>query len=191
MEKKESKFMQWWNAAEKKDFKSLLFGRDTLVFIVAVLITSFLVAATFFIVQMCSAERETEETVAFVGVCIITLVGLWRALSNMRKLSKPVEMVCYALIAAVLGYLIFQLAMLLFIVFIVLLVIGFLNLGKFNLVEALFPKKGTAHEGLDGDDFISIGGKDLKITENHGDGFVRTEDGRKFQVDGSGNATEI
>ena len=123
MEKNASKIMEWWNAPQKTSFKKLLFGKETLRFIITVLITSFLVMCVMFIVQMSSLGRETEETFALIGVSIISLVGLWRAVSNMRMLNGGLEKFAYACIAVVLGYLIFQFSMFLFVAFVIYLIL--------------------------------------------------------------------
>ncbi len=94
------------------------------------------------VVQMTrGVERSTESAVAAVCVSIIALVGLWKALSNMRRLTEMWERIVYAVVVAVLGYLVFLVSMLLFVVFIVGLVLSIFGTAKFNMVKWIFPDK--------------------------------------------------
>lgn len=191
------------NTPPKKSFKSLLFGKETLRFIVSVLVVSFVVMCVMFVVQMSSVEPETEDTIALIGVIIITLVGLYKAGLNMRMLEGVWEKFAYFCIAAILGYLIFQLSMFLFVAFIIYLVCSFFGLAKFDLVKALFPGRsqnaeesdadkspdyGNFHHGVTGDYIQGQNGTDLRITDDLGGGDVRTEDGQRYHIDEDGFA---
>lgn len=207
MKKDTSKITEWWNAPQKKDFKSLLFGKETLRFIMYVLITSFLVMCVMLFVQMSSSiEQETENTVALIGVSAISLVGLWKAVANMRMLKWGWEKFAYACIAVVLGYLIFQLSMYLFVAFIIYLVCCFLGMANFNLVKELFPgglpagggdesnespNYGNFYHGTTSDYIQGQNGNDLRITDDLGGGDVRTENGERYHIDNNGFAKKI
>lgn len=206
MEKNTSKIMEWWNAPQKTSFKKLLFGKETLRFIITVLITSFLVMCVMFIVQMSSLGRETEETFALIGVSIISLVGLWRAVSNMRMLNGGLEKFAYACIAVGLGYLIFQFSMFLFVAFVIYLILCFLGFAKIDIVKDLFkagamngggsesvesPDYGNFYHGATGDYIQGQNGNDLRITDDLGGGNVRTENGERYHIDDDGFAKKI
>ena len=197
---------KWWNAPhEKKNLLHVLFGKETLQFVITVLIASFLVACMMFIVQMSSVEKEIENTIAFIGVSIISMLGLWRAISNMRKLKEVWEIIVYAFVAVILGYFIFQLSMLLFIGFIIYLVACFFGLANFNLVKELFPGKslsmendtpnssnyGNFYHGTTGDYIQGQNGTDLRITDDLGGGDVRTENGERYHIDDNGFARKV
>lgn len=206
MENMKLKISEWWNAPQKKDFKSLLFGKETLRLMLTVLITSFLVMCVMFIVQMSSVEPETEDTIAFIGVSVISLVGLWKALANIRMLERGLEKFAYACIAAAWGYLAFQLSMFLFVAFVIYLVCCFFGMAKFDLVKELFPGRsqdggenesgespdyGTLCQGVSGDYIQGKNGESLRVTDDLGGGDVRTENGQCYHIDSNGYATKI
>ena len=206
MEKKPFKITEWWNVSQRKSFKDLLFGKETLRFILTVLITSFLVMCVMFVVQMSSLEQETEDSIAFIGVSVISLVGLWGAAANMRMLEGIFEKFAYACIAAVLGYLMFQFSIILFIAFIIYLICAFFGMAKLDLVKDLFsvkttnggedevresPNYGKLHNGITGDYIQGQNGVSLRVTDDLGGGDVRTENGERYHIDDNGFAKKV
>lgn len=191
---------------EKKGLRAVLFGQETLLVCIILLVGGIVLGVSLFIMQMCSVAIDTREGIVGFGCTAMMLTCIWLLVPAVKALNAIWKKIIYVLMMPILFSIVLSISQWLIFIVIGGLICGVLFKGFFGGYGGSVPTSiaggntcpennssnyGKFYSGISGDYIQGEHGDDQRITMDLGGGNVETEKGNRYHIDESGHATKI
>lgn len=191
---------------EKKGLRAVLFGQETLLVCIILLVGGIVLGLSLFIMQMCSVAIDTREGIIGFGCTAMILTCIWLLVPAVKALNAIWKKIIYVLMMPILFSIVLSISQWLIFIVIGGLICGVLGKGFFGTSGSIPPVGGSVstgnaddnssnygkfYSGISGDYIQGEHGDDQRITMDLGGGNVETEKGNRYHIDESGHATKI
>lgn len=191
---------------EKKGLRAVLFGQETLLVCIILLVGGIVLGLSLFIMQMCSVAIDTREGIVGFGCTAMILTCIWLLVPAVKALNAIWKKIIYVLMMPILFSIVLSISQWLIFIVIGGLICGVLFKGFFGGYGGSVPTSiaggntspednssnyGKFYSGISGDYIQGEHGDDQRITMDLGGGNVETEKGNRYHIDESGHATKI